>query len=139
VSMSNKDSMQRFYEAISEGNLGIVDEVIADDLVEHDEFPGIPQSKEGVRQFFEMSRAAFPDLNFRVLHIVEEGDVCIAHALFEGTHEGDFMGVAPTGKRISVPIADVVRFGGDGKAVEHWGVTDTGMMMQQLGAVPPPA
>jgi predicted ester cyclase len=137
--MSNKDNMRRFYEAISSGNLGIIDEVISDDLVEHDEFPGIPQTKEGVRQFFEMSRAAFPDLSFRVLHVVEEGDITIAHGLFEGTHEGDFMGVAPTGRRVSVPIADVVRFDSDGMAVEHWGVTDTGMMMQQLGVVGEPA
>ena len=137
--MSNKDTMQRFYEAISEGNLGIVDEVIADDLVEHDEFPGIPQTRAGVKQFFEMSKAAFPDLNFRVLHVIEEGDISIGHALFEGTHEGDFMGVPGTGRRVSVPIADIVRFREDGMAVEHWGVTDTGMMMQQLGVVPEPA
>jgi predicted ester cyclase len=134
--MSNKETMQRFYEEISAGNTAIVDELISEDLVEHDEFPGIPQSREGVKQFFEMSRAGFPDLNFRILHLVVEGDLAIAHGLFEGTHEGDFMGVAPTGRRVSVPIADVVRFGSDGRAVEHWGVTDTGMMMQQLGVVP---
>jgi steroid delta-isomerase-like uncharacterized protein len=135
--MSNKDTMARFYEAISEGNTGIVDEVLAEDFVEHDEFPGIPQSREGVKQFFDMSRQAFPDLTMRVLHIVEEGDVCVGHGLFEGTHEGEFMGVGATGRRVSVPIADVVRFS-DGRAVEHWGVTDTGMMLQQLGVLQGP-
>jgi predicted ester cyclase len=134
--MSNKDTMTRFYEGISAGDLSVVDEVLAEDFVEHDEFPGIPQSRDGVRQFFEMSRAAFPDLKMRVLHIVEEGDLCVGHGLFEGTHEGEFMGMAPTGRHVSVPIADVVRFS-DGRAVEHWGVTDTGMMMQQLGAIGP--
>ena len=49
------------------------------------------------------------------------------------------MGVPPTHRRVSVPIADIVRFRDDGMAVEHWGVTDTGMMMQQLGVVPEPA
>jgi predicted ester cyclase len=137
--MSNKDTMRRFYDSISAGETSIVDEVLAEDFVEHDEFPGIPQSREGVKQFFEMSRSAFPDLQLRMLHLVEEGDVCVGHGVFEGTHEGDFMGVAPTGKRVSVPIADVVRFGDDGRVVEHWGVTDTGMMMQQLGVVPEPA
>jgi predicted ester cyclase len=137
--MSNKESMTRFYDGISSGDLAVVDELLADDFVEHDEFPGIPQSREGVKQFFEMSRAAFPDLTMRVLHVVEEGDVCVGHGLFEGTHEGEFMGVAPTGRRVSVPIADVVRFDSDGRAVEHWGVTDTGMMMQQLGVVGEPA
>src|SRR3954447_3610462 len=108
--MSNKDTMRRFYDSISAGETSIVDEVLAEDFVEHDEFPGIPQTREGVKQFFEMSRAAFPDLSFRVLHIIEEGDISIGHALFEGTHEGDFMGVPGTGRRVSVPIADIVRF-----------------------------
>jgi len=137
--MSNKDTMTRFYDEISAGNTAIVDELISEDLVEHDEFPGIPQTRDGVKQFFEMSRAAFPDLKFRIMHMLAEGDMVIAHGVFEGTHEGDFMGVPPTGQRVSVPIADVVRFGSDGRAVEHWGVTDTGMMMQQLGVVPEPA
>jgi predicted ester cyclase len=136
--MSNKDTMTRFYEAISEGNTGIVDELLAEDFVEHDEFPGIPQSREGVKQFFDMARGAFPDLRLRVLHIVEEGDMVVGHGLFEGTHDGDWMGLEPTGRRVSVPIADVVRIGDDGRAVEHWGVTDTGMMLQQLGVVPEP-
>ena len=137
--MGNKDSMTRFYEAINAGNTGIVDEVLAEDFVEHDEFPGIPQTRAGVKQFFEMSRAAFPDLSMRVLHMVEEGDIVVGHGLFEGTHEGDFMGVPATGRRVSVPIADVVRFDSSGLAAEHWGVTDTGMMMQQLGVVGEPA
>src|SRR4051794_23592101 len=134
--MSNKDSMKRFYEGVSAGELDVVNELLAEDFIEHDEFPGIPQSREGVKQFFSMAREAFPDLRLRILHLVEDGDVCVGHGLFEGTHEGDFMGVPPTGRRVSVPIADVVRFSADGRAVEHWGVTDTGMMMQQLGAVP---
>ena len=137
--MSNKDTMKRFYDSISSGELAVVDEVLAEEFVEHDEFPGIPQSREGVRQFFEMARGGFPDLRLRLLHLVEEGDVCVAHGLFEGTHDGSWMGLEPTGRRVSVPIADVVRFGDDGLAVEHWGVTDTGMMMQQLGVVPEPA
>src|SRR4051812_23013415 len=130
--------MQRFYDKVSAGNLGIVDELLSDDLVEHDEFPGIEQSKAGVKQFFEMSRAAFPDMRMVVDHMVAEGDVVIAHGRFEGTNDGSWMGMPATGRRVTVPIADVVRFGADGLAVEHWGVTDTGMMMQQLGLVPEP-
>ena len=136
--MSNKDSMKRFYEGIGSGELDVVDELLAEDFVEHDEFPGIPQSREGVKQFFSMAREGFPDLRLRVLHMVEEGDTCVAHGLFEGTHEGSFMGVSATGRRGSVPIADVVRFDSSGKAAEHWGVTDTGLMLQQLGVIPEP-
>jgi predicted ester cyclase len=137
--MSNKDTIQRFYDEMSAGNTGIVYELLAEDFVEHEEFPGIEQTREGVQQFFEMSKAAFPDMRVRVLHIVEEGDIAVGHGLFEGTHEGDWMGLPGTGRKVSVPMADVVRFGSDGRAVEHWGVTDTGMMMMQLGAIPEPA
>ena len=137
--MSNKDTMQRFYDEVSAGNLGIIDELISPDLVEHDEFPGIPQTREGVKQFFEMSRAAFSDLTMRTSLMVEEGDLVMAYAFIEGTNDGEWMGMPATGKRVSVPIADIVRFGSDGLAIEHWGVTDTGLMMQQLGAVPAPA
>ena len=132
--MSNKDSMLRFFNEINAGNTAIVEELLAEDFVEHEEFPGIPQTRDGVRQFFDMARTAFPDLNFRLLHIVEEDDIVMAHTRFEGTHQGEFMGVPPKGRGVSVPGVDIVRFGSDGIAVEHWGVTDTGLMMQQLTA-----
>jgi predicted ester cyclase len=134
--MANTDVMARFYNEINAGNHSVIDEVCAEDLVEHEPFAPEP-TREGVRQFFAMARAAFPDLQLRVLHMVGDGDLAIAHGLFEGTHEGEFMGMAPTQRRISVPFADIVRFR-DGLAVEHWGVTDTGAMMQQLGAAPGP-
>jgi predicted ester cyclase len=54
-----------------------------------------------------------------------------------GTHKGDFAGIAPTGRSINVPFADFLRFSG-GKVVEHWGVTDGGTMLQQLGQIPAP-
>ena len=132
----NKEVMTRFYDEMNAGNAGIIDELIAEDLVEHDPIAPTPD-REGVRQFFTMARAAFPDMELRVLHMVAEGELVIAHCLFEGTHEGDFMGIPPTHRRVSVPVADIVRFR-DGRVIEHWGVTDSGAMMQQLGLAPPP-
>jgi len=133
--VANTDVMSRFYDEVNAGNLGIIDELCAEDLVEHEPLAPEP-TREGVRQFFAMARAAFPDMRLEVQHMVGEGDLAIAHGRLQGTHEGDFMGLAPTGRRIDVPFADIVRFR-DGLAVEHWGVTDTGAMMQQLGAAPP--
>lgn len=132
----NKQVMSRFYDEMNAGNTAIIDELVAEDVVEHDPMAPTPD-REGVRQFFAMARAAFPDMRFKVLHMVGEGDLVIAHCLFEGTHEGDFMGIAPTHRSISVPVADIVRFR-DGRAVEHWGVTDSGAMMRQLGLAPAP-
>jgi predicted ester cyclase len=57
-----------------------------------------------------------------------------------GTHEGDFMGIPPTGKRMSINVIDIIGMA-NGQGVEHWGVMDQMTMMQQLGLIPdgPPA
>jgi steroid delta-isomerase-like uncharacterized protein len=136
VAVSNTDVMLRFYDEVNAGNLGIIDELIHDDLIEHDPIAPTPD-KDGVRQFFAMVKTGFPDMRFEVLHTVAEGDLVMAHGRIEGTHDGDFMGIPATGRRISVPVVDIVRFR-DGRAAEHWGVTDTGAMMEQLGVAPAP-
>jgi predicted ester cyclase len=64
-----------------------------------------------------------------------EGDLAAVRLTMSGTHEGEFMGLAPTGRRMEIGAMDLIRVR-DGQAVEHWGVTDTMTMMQQLGAIP---
>lgn len=123
---------QEFYTALNSGDLGIIDSHFADNFVDHEELPGLPQTKEGVRQFFTMTRTAFPDFNMKIEHIVAEGDMIVVHGTMHGIHQGEFMGIPATGKQIAVPFFDMIRIAG-GKAVEHWGLTDTARMMQQLG------
>jgi hypothetical protein len=88
-----------------------------------------------------MYRAAFPDLRFNVEDALPSGDKVVMRGTASGTHEGEFMGIAPTGKSVDVPLIDIIRFGDDGLAHEHWGIFDAMAMMQQLGLVPdgPPA
>ena len=78
--MTNTEVMLRFYDEVNAGNLGIIDELIHDDLIEHDPIAPTPD-KEGVRQFFAMATAAFPDMRIRVLRTVAEGDLVMAHCL----------------------------------------------------------
>jgi steroid delta-isomerase-like uncharacterized protein len=130
-----KSLLRRFYDGVSSGDLGVIDELLADDLVEHETVPGIEPNKEGVKQIFAMYRSAFPDLHIEAHEMLTEGDLACARVTSTGTHQGEFMGMPPTGKRIEVDSIDIVRFR-DGKAVEHWGVTDAMLMMQQLGAIP---
>ncbi len=132
MSEENKEKARRFYAAINAGRLEIFDELVAEDLVEHEEFPGMAGGREGVRQFFQMMRTAFSDFKMTIEDMVAEGDKVFIRATMGGTHQGEFMGIPATGKRIEVPFGDFVRFEG-GKVVEHWGVTDTGKMMEQLG------
>lgn len=115
--------------------------MLADDLIEHEETPGLVPTKDGVLEFFRMYRAAFPDLRMDPEDVLASGDKVVARVRSTGTHQGEFMGMPPTGKSIDVQLIDIVRFDNDGLAREHWGVVDTMAMMQQLGAVPqgPPA
>ncbi|MEK7214558.1 MAG: ester cyclase [Chloroflexota bacterium] len=138
MSEENKAAVRRFYAQINKGNLGIIDELVADNFVEHDEFPGLTPTKDGVRQLFQLMRAAFPDLQMVAEDMVAEGDKVFVRASMRGTHRGEFMGIPATGRQVNVPMGDFVRLT-NGKIVEHWGATDTGMMMQQLGVAGSPS
>jgi steroid delta-isomerase-like uncharacterized protein len=123
-------------EVMNSHNLDVIDEILADDFIEHDELPGLPQSREGVKQFFGMMIEAFPDFRAEATHMLVDGDTGIIRAVMSGTHKGEFMGIPATGKRFEVPTIDIVRFEGD-RAAEHWGAMDMMSLMQQLGVVPP--
>ena len=68
--------------------------------------------------------------------VLSSGDKVVARARATGTHQGELMGIPATGKSIDVQFVDIIRFGDDGLAREHWGVFDSMTMMQQLGVVP---
>ena len=127
---------RRFYEEIlNKGNLDVIDELVDDDLVEHQEMPGMPSGKEGVRAFVTTFRTGFPDFKAEILAIVAEGDEVWVHAVMTGTHEGELFGIPATGKQVSIQAFDRVRVR-DGKAIEHWGASDDLGMMTQLGVIP---
>jgi steroid delta-isomerase-like uncharacterized protein len=136
MSEQNKAAVRRAYSAMSNGNFALLADIIADDFVEHETSLGQPPTKEGTLQLFRAMRDAFPDLRFDLHDMIAEGDKVFVRATMNGTQQGEFMGIPATRKQISVPIGDFLRFRGD-KVVEHWGVTDSGAMMQQLGIVEP--
>jgi steroid delta-isomerase-like uncharacterized protein len=139
--MDHSASIRRLYDLISAGDIDGFGECLADDFVEHEETPGLEPTKDGVQQFFRMYRAAFPDLRMEPQDVLTSGDKAVARVRATGTNLGEFIGMPATGKRIDVQLIDIIRFGDDGLAREHWGVVDALAMMQQLGAVPdaPPA
>jgi steroid delta-isomerase-like uncharacterized protein len=134
--MGHEDTMRQFYERMNAGDIEGSAALIADDLIEHEEVEGLPQTKEGVMQFFTMFRAAFPDLRMEAEDMATSGDTVWARVRITGTNEGEFMGMPSTGKSVDFRAVDIVRFNDEGTAAEHWGVTDTMTMMQQLGHVP---
>jgi steroid delta-isomerase-like uncharacterized protein len=139
--MDHADTMRGLYAALNAGDMDSFSAVLADDFLEHEETPGIPPTKDGVLQFFGMYMAAFPDLHMEPEDVLASGDKVVARVRATGTHTGEFMGMPPSGKNVDVELIDIIRFGDDGLAHEHWGVADQIKMMQQLGAIPdaPPA
>jgi steroid delta-isomerase-like uncharacterized protein len=131
------DLIQRFYdETLTNGNLDAIDELVTDDVVDHEEgLPGQPEGKDGVRFFVNTMRDAFSDLKATTGASVESGDMASAEVTITGKHTGEFMGVPATDKSFEIQSIDIVRFE-DGQCAEHWGVTDTMSLMQQIGAVP---
>ena len=128
----NKAMVRRIIEeAVNKGNLAVIDEIMAPNYVYH--FPGMEIiGPDGFRQFATMMRTAFPDLNVTIDEIIGEGNLVAARLILRGTLKGEFMGMAPTGRKMEFPEAVFVLFEG-GKEVEAWPYADTQSMFQQLG------
>jgi steroid delta-isomerase-like uncharacterized protein len=127
--------MRRFWDVWEEGNIDLLDELLAPDYVNHTlATPDLPSGPEGVREVVSMFRTAMPDLKVVIEDMIAEGDKVATRYALEGTHEGELFGVAPTGKHLSIKSMTVERLSG-GKIVEHWRVTEELDMMRQLDAI----
>jgi steroid delta-isomerase-like uncharacterized protein len=135
----NKDVVRRLYGLLEEGNIDEqVDELLAPDDVNHSPgTPDQPTGPEGVKAILRMFRSGIPDLRLVIDDMIAEGDKVAVRYKIEGTHEGDLFGFPPTGQRVSIESFTIERVS-DGRIREHWRVTDTLDMMQQLGAIPTP-
>jgi predicted SnoaL-like aldol condensation-catalyzing enzyme len=136
---ANKVACQHFFDmALSQGDLTVVDSLVAAEAVDHEpKPPGYPsETIPALKKFITDWRTAFPDLKFTVDKMVGEGNQVVIYSTMTGTNTGSFMGMKPTGKSIKVEAFDLVRIE-NGKMVEHWGVTDNNAMMMQLGMLKP--
>jgi steroid delta-isomerase-like uncharacterized protein len=130
---ANKALVRRYYDAC---NRRAMDEVFAcfhQDLVHYSRLSEYP--KDGVAYAFETTFAAFPDLQWEILELIAEGDRVAALVLIEGTHEGDYLGTPPSGKRVQVFSAEFARVQ-DGTFIEHRGILDELHLIVQIGVVP---
>jgi steroid delta-isomerase-like uncharacterized protein len=123
-------------EVQGKGNWDLFEELFADDFVDHTPQPGETPGKDGVRTLYQGLHAAFPDFRPEIHWQVAAGDLVTTYKTYHGTHQGEFLGVPATGKKISFYTVDAMRVV-DGKITEHGGVATLLDLMQQLGAVPP--
>jgi steroid delta-isomerase-like uncharacterized protein len=129
----NMATQEGLAEAINGGDLDKMDQFFTADVVDHDPAPGQAAGPQGFKDFFAMMRSAFPDLKTAPERVVVDDESgAIAYTL-TGTHEGEFQGIAPTGRRIEARGMQIARFE-DGKIAERWGSSDELGILKQLEA-----
>ncbi len=132
MTMTNKEIVRRFSDDLwGRGDLTAADEILAGDLIEHNALPGQGPGREGHKEVVRLFRSAFPDLRVTTEDLVSEGDRVALRWKAEGTHRGELMGIAPTGKRVMLTGIEIVRIAG-GKIMERWAEDNGQMVLQQL-------
>ena len=133
----NKAVVRRFIEqAFNAGDVAVINELVARDYVLH-VAPEV-RGPEGMQHFVTMYRTAFPDYACTVDDQIAEGDKVVTRWTVRGTHQGELMGIPPTGKQVTLPGVVIDRIA-NGQLVESWLQADALGMLQQLGAIQPTA
>jgi steroid delta-isomerase-like uncharacterized protein len=131
----NLAAQERLGELVNGNEIDKLDEVFHADVVDHDPAPAQGSGPQGFKDFFTTMRTAFPDLQIAPQAVVADDEhVSLAYTI-TGTHQGEFNGIAPTGKRIEARGVQIGRFE-DGKIIERWGSSDELGILAQLGAEP---
>lgn len=131
----NKEVVRRYYEEVLNGAaLDVLDEIAVGDYDEHSPFPGQPNGIEGLKARAGGIVGAFHP-RFTLHELVGEGDTVVAYWTNTGAHSGEFMGIPPSGRTVTISGIDIHRLR-DGRLAEHWHVVEELQMMQQLGVIP---
>jgi steroid delta-isomerase-like uncharacterized protein len=132
---SNKEIVRRLGVEPWEGNMDVIDELVAPDYVGHDPSQPDLQGPQGIRAFITSYLAGYPDGRITIEEQLAEGDLVATRWTGRGTQEGELIGIPPTGKQVTVSGITISRVK-NGKVVEEWSNWDTLGMLQQLGVVP---
>jgi predicted SnoaL-like aldol condensation-catalyzing enzyme len=133
---NNKALVRRFVEeAQCRHNLAAVDEYLSPEFVDHSVPPGLPPTREGVKLQFGMFLAALPDLQAIIHDQVADADKVVTRKTLRGTHQGDLLGIPPTGKTVNIEVIDILRVQ-NGVITDHWNLVDTLSLLRQLDALP---
>ena len=134
----NKAIARRFAQVWGKGTLNIVDELAAPNLsVSYPLLPETVHGPEAFKQILMMVHSGLPDADARIEDEIAEGDKVVVRWRMRGTHTGELMGIAPSGKPVTWTGITIYRLA-DGKIVEEKGEEDSLGLMQQLGAIPAP-
>ena len=132
----NKAIVLKFYAAFDQKDVEQGRLLMSSDIVGRGMGTDTLNGYDVFMQYGIMMFAAFPDGRHILEEVIAEDDKVVTRGTFSGTHQGELMGVSPTGKQVKFSVVHIDRVV-NGKIVEHWGQGDTLAMMQQLGVVPP--
>ena len=136
----NKTIVSRFYQELwNNRKLDVADQIIAPDCITHQlqsgaDPVGVPRGPAAVKHHVTEWLAGFPDLRFEVEQMLAEADRVVSFSVMHGTHNGTWLGLAPTGKRVSIRLAVMQRIK-DGKITEDWVQVEVLGFLQQLGLI----
>ena len=135
----NKATIGRFCDAMNSGDAELIaktiDEVVEPDVLIRTPLPVEATGAQALKEVFARLHRVFPDLHITVEDLIAEGDKVVGRNLVTGTHQGDYMGVPPTGRSVAYDEIFIFRFS-NGRIAETWGVVDVFSQMRQLGAIP---
>src|SRR2546430_7392040 len=134
----NKDSFRRFQDAVNTCDAEFIskaiDELVETDAIVRTPLPGDASGAQLLKQVWTVLLRAYPDLHLTVEDLIGEDDKVVARIVCTGTHLGEYMGIAPTGNRVTYDEIFIFRFV-NGRVVETWGVVDVLSQMKQIGVI----
>jgi steroid delta-isomerase-like uncharacterized protein len=133
---ANKRVMKQFLVFINTASETLATELISPDAIFH--VPGRPEPLRGPSGYLAligMMRGGFPDIQWTLEETIAEGEKIAARFTMRGTHQGTFLGIPPTGRKIEVKAMNFYRLSG-GQFVEEHGQPDLLGVLQQIGAMP---
>jgi predicted ester cyclase len=134
---TNKALVRRFYEEIDKGNIAILDELVAEDYLDHNPapFPSSVSGRERLKQEFKLFAAATPGYH-HIEDQIAEGDRVVTRLTSYGKHEGDLPGAPRTGNEMKMTSITIHRIAA-GQLVEKWSEKDVISLLRQIGVMPP--
>jgi steroid delta-isomerase-like uncharacterized protein len=130
---ATKALVRRYYDACNRRDMPAVFACLHSDCIHHSRLSEYP--KDGVAFAFDATFNAFPDLQWTIEELIADGADVATLVLIEGTHQGEYLGAAGTGRRIAVRSVDIARVRDD-QFIEHRGVLDELHLLAQIGVVP---
>ena len=137
VVAKNIETSRTFYPMFEKGDWTGIEKIVDPNFQDHNAMmaPGTPSNRDSLMKYLKITREAFPDLKFDIMHVAGSDDIVFVHYRFTGTNTGPFLGMPATNKKVDYNGVDMIRVK-DGVAVEHWVYSDNLTYMKQMGMLP---